>query len=79
MGFRLLSKTHFEFRTDFVALLADAGADCGIDSVTPSAQPCHRRDHGLDNSGQCAVPTCMRRTNDPGLAVGEEKRRAIGG
>src|SRR3954468_21999146 len=67
-----------KFRADFVGGLGDARADASPDSLGAGAEPSHRRDGRLHDSGQRTAPAAMRRADDACLRVGEQDRRAIG-
>ena len=55
------------------------GADrCG-NALPPRAEHFHCRDRGFGDTGLGTAPTGMGGTDDPGLGIGKQHRRAIGG
>ena len=61
----------------------DAGAMHGPTAaricVAPGAELLHRRDCRVGHAGERAAPAGMRRADHPGIGIGEQHRRAIGG
>ena len=64
---------------DLVTGARDARADRGADVFAPRTQNQHRVDRRIGDAGQCALPPGMRGTDNAGLRIGEQHRRAIGG
>ncbi len=64
---------------DFIAGLRNARANRGNDPVALCSQCCHRSDRAVGHPGHCPFPAGVRGADDPGSAIGQQDRRAIGG
>ena len=64
---------------DLVGWLSDARPDRGVNALAPGAEPLHRLDRRVGDSGERTAPAGMGGADDRCVMVREQHRRAIGG
>ena len=69
----------FEIDADLIAGGRDAGADDGDHPPRLGAQGLHGGNGGVDDAAQRALPAGVDGSDDAGLGIGHQDRRAVGG